>query len=608
MGSHQIMKKPKKLIVCCDGTWMDSDNGIINEGTWLSPKWELQTPSNVTRIGRAILAEDAQDHPQIVYYQAGVGCGTSWVDHIIGGGVGAGLSENVREAYSFLANNYTDGDSIYLIGFSRGAFTARCIASLIGGIGLLTKDGLSYFSRVFEDWQNAGQQGYVPSIMNDVHEFELDKVDSKNVDEYLNAYKKELMHLRMGLTREVKIKAIGVWDTVGALGIPTTPWLQSLGVPAFLRPLHPYRFMDTSLGNHIEFAFQALALDERRTAYSPAVWSRPANCKTTVKQVWFPGVHSNVGGSYEDTGLSDITLAWMMDQLADPAVGIEFDETYLAKAWAHNKDFYVEQNAEAAAAHQRSRTLPTYLAHHSTTTNTKNGGINRRPTPHPTLNSATPNPRPTTPPPPPPPPPAARRRHTTKHRSDNLDPTGPHWGLTRLYNSASSLTCLAGVAPRTPGLYAATNYTTGQPDFSQPLRDTRESIHSSVRIRLSSAAGHSYDGKGKYSAVALIKAGYVLEAPGVPFRDDEDLDNEVLLEVADVEINGVTRTRVEPERCWRWVLYDGADRRSGVDVEEMRVRKVLREEPLGRFERMLLACDKAMCAKVLGSADDVLVG
>ncbi|KAK7621837.1 hypothetical protein IWX50DRAFT_560339 [Phyllosticta citricarpa] len=513
---------------------MDSDNGIINEGTWLSPKWELQTPSNVTRIGRAILAEDAQDHPQIVYYQAGVGCGTSWVDHIIGGGVGAGLSENVREAYSFLANNYTDGDSIYLIGFSRGAFTARCIASLIGGIGLLTKDGLSYFSRVFEDWQNAGQQGYVPSIMNDVHEFELDKVDSKNVDEYLNAYKKELMHLRMGLTREVKIKAIGVWDTVGALGIPTTPWLQSLGVPAFLRPLHPYRFMDTSLGNHIEFAFQALALDERRTAYSPAVWSRPANCKTTVKQVWFPGVHSNVGGSYEDTGLSDITLAWMMDQLADPAVGIEFDETYLAKAWAHNKDFY--------------------------------------------------------------------------HRSDNLDPTGPHWGLTRLYNSASSLTCLAGVAPRTPGLYAATNYTTGQPDFSQPLRDTRESIHSSVRIRLSSAAGHSYDGKGKYSAVALIKAGYVLEAPGVPFRDDEDLDNEVLLEVADVEINGVTRTRVEPERCWRWVLYDGADRRSGVDVEEMRVRKVLREEPLGRFERMLLACDKAMCAKVLGSADDVLVG
>ncbi|KAK8152886.1 hypothetical protein BKA80DRAFT_193753, partial [Phyllosticta citrichinensis] len=416
------------------GTWMDSDNGIINEGTWLSPKWELQTPSNVTRIGRVILVEDSQVHPQIVYYQAGVGCGTSWVDHIIGGGIGAGLSENVREAYSFLANNYTDGDSIYLIGFSRGAFTARCIAGLIGGMGLLTKNGLSYFSRVFEDWQNAGQEGYDPSIKLDLHEFELHKVDTRKVDEYLDGYKRELMELRMGLTRDVKIKAIGVWDTVGALGIPTTPWLQSLGVPAFLHPLHPYRFMDTSLGNHIEFAFQALALDERRTAYSPAVWSRPENCETVVKQVWFPGVHSNVGGSYEDTGLADITLAWMMDQLAQPAVGIEFDEKYLAKAWVQNRDFYQQP----------------------------------------------------------------RRRHTTKHHNDNLDPTGPHWGLTRLYNSATSLTCLAGIAPRTPGLYAATNYSTGKPDFSRPLRDTRESIHSSVRIRLASGSGRSYDGKGTY--------------------------------------------------------------------------------------------------------------
>ncbi|KAK8178037.1 hypothetical protein IWX90DRAFT_482966 [Phyllosticta citrichinensis] len=590
MGSHQIMKKPKKLIVCCDGTWMDSDNGIINEGTWLSPKWELQTPSNVTRIGRVILVEDSQVHPQIVYYQAGVGCGTSWVDHIIGGGIGAGLSENVREAYSFLANNYTDGDSIYLIGFSRGAFTARCIAGLIGGMGLLTKNGLSYFSRVFEDWQNAGQEGYDPSIKLDLHEFELDKVDTRKVDEYLDGYKRELMELRMGLTRDVKIKAIGVWDTVGALGIPTTPWLQSLGVPAFLHPLHPYRFMDTSLGNHIEFAFQALALDERRTAYSPAVWSRPENCETVVKQVWFPGVHSNVGGSYEDTGLADITLAWMMDQLAQPAVGIEFDEKYLAKAWVQNRDFYVEQNAAAAAAaaHQRARTLPTYLAHHHSTT-TNHVGINRRPTPHPTL-----NPQPT------PPQQQPRRRHTTKHHNDNLDPTGPHWGLTRLYNSATSLTCLAGIAPRTPGLYAATNYSTGKPDFSRPLRDTRESIHSSVRIRLASGSGRSYDGKGTYGAAALVKAGYVLEAPGVPFRDDEDLDNEGPAALLDVEINGVPRGAAE--RCWRWVLYDGADRRAGVDVEEMRVRKVLREEPLGRFERALLACDKVMYARVLGAA------
>lgn len=80
-----------------------------------------------------------------------MGCGSNWLDKVMGGGTGAGLSENVREAYSFLANNYTAGDSIYLIGFSRGAFTARSIAGLIGGMGLLTKEGLQYFYRVFED-------------------------------------------------------------------------------------------------------------------------------------------------------------------------------------------------------------------------------------------------------------------------------------------------------------------------------------------------------------------------------------------------------------------------------------------------------------------------
>lgn len=124
----------------------------------------LQIPTNVTRICRSILPEDEDGIPQIVYYQAGIGTGNNLWDHIVGGGTGAGLSEHIREAYAFLANNYQDGDEIYLVGFSRGAFTARSIAGLIASIGLLTQTGMSHFYDVFKDWENQIKPRYVPKF------------------------------------------------------------------------------------------------------------------------------------------------------------------------------------------------------------------------------------------------------------------------------------------------------------------------------------------------------------------------------------------------------------------------------------------------------------
>lgn len=108
----------------------------------------------MTRICRAIRADGDCDVPQIIYYQAGIGTEETWWDHVYGGGTGAGLSENIREAYSFLAMNYTPGDEIFLIGFSRGAFTARSIAGLIASVGLLTGKGMADFYEVFNDWEN----------------------------------------------------------------------------------------------------------------------------------------------------------------------------------------------------------------------------------------------------------------------------------------------------------------------------------------------------------------------------------------------------------------------------------------------------------------------
>lgn len=121
----------------------------------------------MTRICRAIRAESEDGKvSQIVYYQAGVGTGNSLWEKYFGGATGLGLAENCREAYSFLAHNYRAGDQIILIGFSRGAFTARSIADLIGCIGLLTKKGLGCFYEIFLDYENRRNPKYVPKFPN----------------------------------------------------------------------------------------------------------------------------------------------------------------------------------------------------------------------------------------------------------------------------------------------------------------------------------------------------------------------------------------------------------------------------------------------------------
>lgn len=527
------MKRPKKLIVCCDGTWIDSDNGeLVNNGTWLSPNWEVQDPSNVTRIGRAIPCEDSHFRPQIVFYQAGVGSGPSMVEKLVGGGTGAGLSENVREAYCFLANNYTHGDLIFLTGFSRGAFTARSIAALIGSVGLLGKHAMQHFYRVFEDFEHAGVEDCKVTLMNEIPNFNIKMPSAKDSalkrrDDYLDAYLAELK--RHGLTREVEIQAIGVWDTVGALGVPTTALLQRLGLPAFLtNPFtcqHPYRFADTCIGPHIKHAFQALALDERRDSFSPAVWERPYKCSTTVlKQVWFPGVHSNVGGSYDDAGLADISLAWMMSELEK--AGLEFDEEYLHAQWLDNGKEYP---AKAHSTHHHKH------RHDGRTLSFPSKQNQDRP------HHAN----------------AEGKVRSLEELAGDSD-YEPHWALTRLYNSATGITVLGGTRDRTPGAYHRTDYRTGK-QTETPLHDTCEFVHASVRVRMQ-AKGKGYDGKGVYAAKALTANGWKVEddaggwkwvrGEGQVLKEDELGRFEVALlkedpEMAELVLGGAGAVRVD---------------------------------------------------------------
>lgn len=314
----------KRLIVACDGTWNDSDDGSKNG--------KLAIPSNITRISRAIKAVSQDGVQQIVNYHSGLGTEGTKFSKFLSGTTGKGLSENVREAYSFLANNYHHGDEIFLLGFSRGAFTARSIGGLIGEIGLLTKKGLNALPEVYQDVQHRRDSNYVPA--------HPDVPFSRKPSASDPRYATELE--RRGLTRlDIPIKCIAVWDTVGSLGIPRIGFLQRVGLQ--MGQSRATTFYDTKLSHCVENAFQALALDEQRSSFSPAIWEKPEGNRTTLRQVWFPGAHANVGGGYDDQQIADISLAWMMSQL-EPF--LDMRDEYLFEQDEQNEKYYKRAEGE----------------------------------------------------------------------------------------------------------------------------------------------------------------------------------------------------------------------------------------------------------------------
>jgi uncharacterized protein (DUF2235 family) len=253
----------RRLVVCCDGTWN-------------SPAQVQAT--NVVHLLRSIKAEATINGiavPQIAYYHLGVGTG-NFLDRFLGGGAGIGLSGSVKAVYGFLADNFRPSDEILLFGFSRGAYVVRSVAGMIGLVGLLQKEEMFRFYDVWDYYAR-------PPGQPRNSEF-LDQIAPKR---YCN----------------VEISCVGVWDTVGALGIPGTRVCAST-----------YAFHETSLGPHVRHAFQALAIDEQRGNFQPAVWGK-SDLRQVLEQVWFPGVHSNIGGGYKQHGLSDTTLLWMLERL-----------------------------------------------------------------------------------------------------------------------------------------------------------------------------------------------------------------------------------------------------------------------------------------------------
>lgn len=330
-NQFKVSTMPKRLVLAIDGTWVSSDNGYSPSIWGPSGAGTLASPSNVTRLCRALKSRASGDIEQIVYYQGGLGSQANIYSFVVGGYLGEGIDAAIREAYGFLANNYEDGDEIFLLGFSRGAFTARSVSGLIASIGLLTKEGMESFYPIFMDWEHQNNPNYVPGYQTTAWEI-------KGRPKMGPSYFERLVSKSLSRPTIPVVKAIAVFDTVGSLGVPD---IKPFGWKLHQSSKAEYSFVNTQLSTNVENAYQALALDEQRDAFVPTVWESPQE-KThpifkSLRQCWFAGVHTSIGGGYQDTSISDVTLSWMMTQLS---AHLEFDPAYLQRQRKLNEEFY----------------------------------------------------------------------------------------------------------------------------------------------------------------------------------------------------------------------------------------------------------------------------
>jgi len=291
-AQDETPRRGKNIVLCADGTG--------NRGG--------ETPdSNVYRLYKIVELHDPE-HPQVKFYDNGVGTSKNKYWRAISGALGGGFKSNVCDLYTFLIRAYQPGDRVYIFGFSRGAATVRAFNDFVAVCGLPkdeTADG------------------------RELHQDELTKRTEHAFDTYVRARKhgkmKEAEALRENKTVSygaIPIQFIGVWDTVPALGLPQDFQMKGLilFVVNFLltvldRVLDifvPHRFYKFGLSPNVIHACQALAIDDERQTFLPQIWDEFESPETKVEQVWFAGAHSNVGGGYPRMGLSSVAFEWML--------------------------------------------------------------------------------------------------------------------------------------------------------------------------------------------------------------------------------------------------------------------------------------------------------
>jgi len=285
---------PKNVVIFSDGTGQGSS----------MPTDEL---TNVCKLWNA--TKDVDRARQITSYDAGLGAPDPdwwrWGYNLVSQASGLGISRNIKDCYRALVEFYDSGDYIFLFGFSRGAYTVRSVGGILSLCGIPTRDAKGRHPRA----DPAAREALVEEAVEKVYKH------------YGNDEKTKAERLELGAKYRAAYASdpavpyfIGVWDTVRALGIP-----GSSGLVVWRHAFH-----DASLNPKVRYARQALSIDEDRKTFAPEIWDESKEtpddkARGRIKQVWFPGVHSDVGGGYPETGLSDLALDWMVKE----AIAIE---------------------------------------------------------------------------------------------------------------------------------------------------------------------------------------------------------------------------------------------------------------------------------------------
>ncbi len=303
---------PKNIIVCADGTG--------NSGGTTPDSNVYKVYKSIDKCFKGKAKDGFEVDEQIVFYDNGVGTEENKYLRAVGGAFGFGFERKICEQYKFLARNYESGDRVYFFGFSRGASTVRACNGLISICGLARGRGL----------RNRDLDRLVKEAFEAYREHEKEPATAKGLKE--DSAKSH---------GAIDIHFMGIWDTVVALGFPTRTditgpvsaalnglfWLAEKGLDL----CWPHSFYHYRLTDNLKHACQALAIDDERTAFWPFVWREHGREADTVEQVWFAGMHSNVGGGYGRTGMASVPLHWML--LRARKFGVKFHDDAIQKAF-----------------------------------------------------------------------------------------------------------------------------------------------------------------------------------------------------------------------------------------------------------------------------------
>src|SRR5690349_6288057 len=322
----------KSIVFCADGTWNGPGQGEEQEadGGRRTNVYKLFLNLDGTLAADTLLTADEQEKvlagpdgrvTQIAKYLHGVGDSRNFLVRMLGGGGGAGLVTRVVRGYTYISRNYRPGDRIFIVGFSRGAYTARALAGMIAAKGLL--DATQYD---LEDKESAYRLGMSVWYAYRKAASRKDPNLLVRLQQVLSDLPRLFIPYDDAALLDVEIEAVAVWDTVGALGIPA--------FTVQLERVDSFQFADTKLSGKVRHGRHAIAVDERRADFTPTLWDPDDR----VVQVLFPGAHSDVGGGYttdgNQSGLSDCALTWMTGELAKLGVRLSSWPKYMAQPLA----------------------------------------------------------------------------------------------------------------------------------------------------------------------------------------------------------------------------------------------------------------------------------